>query len=107
MARKPRIGFEGAFYHIIVRGNRRQNIFLDESDFRDYLERLHKYMDFMTECEPDSAQPSGKALELLKMYNREDTVNLFDIAEIVYERLRAQPGIEEFLSILVHVMRGQ
>ncbi len=43
MARKPRIQFEGAFYHIIVRGNRRQNIFLDESDFREYLERLHKY----------------------------------------------------------------
>jgi hypothetical protein len=43
--------------------------------------------------------PSGEALELLKMYNREDTVNLFDIAGIVYERLRAQTGIEEFLSI--------
>lgn len=43
MARKPRIQFEGAFYHIIVRGNQRQNIFLDESDFREYLERLHKY----------------------------------------------------------------
>jgi hypothetical protein len=31
------------------------------------------------------------------MYNREDTVNLFDIAEIVYERLRAQAGIREGL----------
>ena len=28
MARKPRIEFEGAFYHIIVRGNQGQDIFL-------------------------------------------------------------------------------
>jgi putative transposase len=43
MARKPRIEFEGAFYHILVRGNRRQNIFLDEADGRHYLERLQRY----------------------------------------------------------------
>ena len=43
MARKPRIQFEGAFYHIIVRGNQRQDIFLDEIDRRYYLERLHRY----------------------------------------------------------------
>jgi putative transposase len=43
MARKPRIEFEGAFYHIIVRGNQRQNIFLDEADRRHYLERLQRY----------------------------------------------------------------
>lgn len=41
---------------------------------------------------------SSDALELLKVYNREDTVNLYGIAETVYERLRAQTGIEEFLS---------
>jgi len=43
MARKPRIQFEGAFYHIIVRGNQRQNIFVEEADRREYLERLRKY----------------------------------------------------------------
>ena len=43
MARKPRIQFEGAFYHIIVRGNQRQDIFLDEEDRRTYLERLQRY----------------------------------------------------------------
>ncbi|MCL5022983.1 MAG: transposase [Nitrospirae bacterium] len=43
MARKPRIQFEGAFYHIIVRGNQRQDIFLDEEDRRSYLERLQRY----------------------------------------------------------------
>jgi uncharacterized protein len=42
---------------------------------------------------------SRDALELLKLYNREDTVNLHGIAEIVYERLRVQTGIEEFLSV--------
>lgn len=47
MARKPRIQFEGAFYHIIVRGNQRQAIFLDDNDRRSYLERLKKYK---TEC---------------------------------------------------------
>ncbi len=43
MARKPRIQFEGAFYHIIVRGNQRQDIFVDETDRHQYLERLHRY----------------------------------------------------------------
>ena len=43
MARKPRIQFEGAFYHIIVRGNQRQDIFLDEADRLRYLEQLHRY----------------------------------------------------------------
>lgn len=43
MARKPRIEFEGAFYHIIVRGNQRQDIFLDETDRCHYLDRLHRY----------------------------------------------------------------
>ena len=43
MARKPRIQFEGAFYHIIVRGNQRQDIFLDETNRHQYLELLHRY----------------------------------------------------------------
>ena len=33
MARKPRIQYSGAFYHIIVRGNQRQNIFLEDADW--------------------------------------------------------------------------
>ena len=32
---------------------------------------------------------SSEALDLLKLYNREDTVNLFGIAEVIYQRLRA------------------
>jgi len=40
---------------------------------------------------------SSDSLELLKLYNKEDTVNLSAIAEIVYQRLRLQTGIEEYL----------
>ncbi len=40
MARKPRIYFPGAFYHVITRGNRRQGIFLDEKDFKQFLDYL-------------------------------------------------------------------
>jgi hypothetical protein len=32
MARKPRIEFEGAFYHVIARGNQRRDIFPDNHD---------------------------------------------------------------------------
>jgi len=43
MARKPRIEFEGAFYHVITRGNQRQKIFKDKDDFLKYLEILSNY----------------------------------------------------------------
>lgn len=43
MARKPRIEFEGAFYHVITRGNQGQKIFRDEGDFLKYLDKLTGY----------------------------------------------------------------
>lgn len=43
MARKPRIEFPGAFYHVIARGNNRQKIFIDGEDYRHFLERLSLY----------------------------------------------------------------
>lgn len=43
MARKPRIEFPGAFYHVISRGNQRQAIFNDNSDYLNYLDRLEHY----------------------------------------------------------------
>ena len=43
MARKPRIEFEGAFYHVILRGNQRQKIFRDDRDRLCYLKRLEHY----------------------------------------------------------------
>ncbi|MBI4684950.1 MAG: ribonuclease H-like domain-containing protein [Nitrospirae bacterium] len=41
---------------------------------------------------------STEARDLLIFYNREDTVNLFHMAEIIYQRLRAQTGIEKYLK---------
>lgn len=43
MARKPRIEFEGAFYHVITRGNQKQKIFKDKDDFLKYLEIFANY----------------------------------------------------------------
>jgi uncharacterized protein YprB with RNaseH-like and TPR domain len=40
---------------------------------------------------------SNEALKLLITYNREDTVNLMEIAPILYKRLRQSTGIEEYL----------
>lgn len=43
MARKPRVEFAAAVYHVIVRGNRREVIFHDDADYKAYLERLERY----------------------------------------------------------------
>jgi REP element-mobilizing transposase RayT len=43
MARKPRIEFEGALYHVITRGNQRQEIFKATEDFERYLKILEDY----------------------------------------------------------------
>ncbi len=43
MARKPRVEFDGALYHVIARGNQRQRIFQDDRDRGAYLERIEHY----------------------------------------------------------------
>jgi hypothetical protein len=43
MARKPRIQFPGAFYHVIARGNGGQKIFRDFQDYELYLSFLREY----------------------------------------------------------------
>ena len=43
MARKPRVHFPGALYHVIVRGNKRQRVFRREEDFKLYLRLLGEY----------------------------------------------------------------
>jgi len=43
MARKPRVEFSGAFYHVMARGNRRTTLFHDDEDYGAYLERLERY----------------------------------------------------------------
>jgi REP-associated tyrosine transposase len=43
MARKPRVHFRGALYHVIVRGNKRRRVFRGEEDFKLYLRLLGEY----------------------------------------------------------------
>ncbi len=43
MARKPRLHYQGALYHVIARGNQRQKVFLDDEDYRQYQNRLITY----------------------------------------------------------------
>jgi REP element-mobilizing transposase RayT len=43
MARQPRAFAPGLIYHVIARGNRREDVFLDGSDYGTYLERLAAY----------------------------------------------------------------
>jgi REP element-mobilizing transposase RayT len=45
MPRKARIDAPGAIHHIICRGIEGQNIFWDESDHTDFLQRLEKILD--------------------------------------------------------------
>lgn len=45
MAKKKRIWYPGAVYHITNRGNRRSDIFKDEEDFQVYLTILEQTMD--------------------------------------------------------------
>jgi len=40
MARKPRVHFAGALYHVMVRGNQGQAIFNDDRDRERYLDFL-------------------------------------------------------------------
>ena len=43
MARRPRIHFAGAFYHVIARGNQGQKLFREDQDYRLYLRFLKEY----------------------------------------------------------------
>ncbi len=45
MARPLRIEFEGAVYHVTSRGNAREDIFLDDEDREEFLERLGQVID--------------------------------------------------------------
>jgi putative transposase len=42
MARKPRVHFPGALYHVMARGNQGQAIFTDDADRRRYLDLLQE-----------------------------------------------------------------
>jgi len=40
MARKPRIEYPGAVYHLVSRGDRQEAIFGDDTDYQVFLETL-------------------------------------------------------------------
>jgi REP element-mobilizing transposase RayT len=42
MARKPRVEFEGATYHVMCRGNRQEAIFKDDKDHERFLDTLEE-----------------------------------------------------------------
>jgi REP element-mobilizing transposase RayT len=43
MARKPRIEYPGALYHVIARGNRKEPVFFDRRDKNRFIEKLRGY----------------------------------------------------------------
>lgn len=43
MARKPRIEFPGALYHVFARGNHKNKIFLEPKDYQKYLDLINRY----------------------------------------------------------------
>jgi len=43
MARPPRLQAPGALHHVIARGNERRDVFHDDADREDYLERIARY----------------------------------------------------------------
>ncbi len=42
MPRAPRIQFEDACYHVMARGNRRDDIVLDDQDRRTFVDTLNE-----------------------------------------------------------------
>jgi hypothetical protein len=56
--RKTRVEFDGALYHVIVRGNQRRKTFRSDDDYKAYLERLEKYRaKFHVRIYPDGLRP--------------------------------------------------
>ena len=43
MSNLPRVVIENACYHLMARGNQKQNVFLEQEDYREFLERLKAY----------------------------------------------------------------
>jgi len=47
MARKLRVEYEGAIYHVVIRGVERRKVFSDDADRERFLDRLSKYAEEM------------------------------------------------------------
>lgn len=79
-------GFKGGLKRLEKEFGLQRNEFVKDMDGYDAV-RLWEY----------AKQGSKEAFELLLLYNKEDTVNLFKLAEKIYYELRSQTGIEEYL----------
>lgn len=59
MARAPRIRTPGLLYHVMARGNRRMTIFLDDCDYRQFIQLLRQTVErFELECADYCAMPN-------------------------------------------------
>jgi REP element-mobilizing transposase RayT len=47
MARKLRVEYEGAIYHVVIRGVERRKVFGDDADRERFVNRLSKYAEEM------------------------------------------------------------
>lgn len=44
MGRKNRQWYENSYYHVTCRGNHRNNLFMDEDDFKEYIKLIRFYL---------------------------------------------------------------
>ena len=63
MARPLRIEFTGGFYHVISRGNARQDIYVDDDDRVSFLMVLEKACN-RSESSPGEADQIGQGMEM-------------------------------------------
>ena len=68
MARKPRVHFPAALYHLISRGNQRQTIFRDPDDYRRFevlLDEARDYFQKSVDSSPVFAEPCNNLANVL------------------------------------------
>jgi len=86
MARSLRIQYPGACYHVTCRGNERKEIFLDDQDHKDFLEKLSLSLDIYNVsllvyvCMPNHfhlllTTPEGNLSEFMRYFNISYTSN--------------------------------
>ena len=64
--RKPRIQYPGAIYHVMSRGDRREDIYLDDVDRHDFLKTLAEACQktgWQVRCEHDSGELRREAAQ--------------------------------------------
>ena len=84
MARQVRIQYPGAMYHVMSRGNRRQDIFLDDVDRQDFLKTLAEACQKTGWQEADLAfgrKRDPRKVEVAMRLRKETTLSVKQIAE--------------------------